>query len=141
MVMIEKAACGAVILNLEGLPVYERGGGAKTVPLVGKAVGNPGFITGYTSFAGGAQIPFHSHNCAESVVLIEGAAVFDIGGEHYHLHAQDATYVPPNIPHRFRNASDVNPMKILWIYERADATRTLVETGVTRPVTAEHAAH
>lgn len=29
-------------------------------------------------------------------------------------------------------------MKILWIYARTDATRTLVETGETRPVLAEH---
>lgn len=138
--MTEKAGCGAVILHTSELPTYERGGGARTTPLVGKAVGNPGFITGYTAFEGGAQIPFHSHNCAESVVLIEGEAIFDIDGEHYRMHAQDATYVPPNVPHRFRNASATAPMKILWIYERADATRTLVETGVTRPVAAEHAA-
>ena len=29
-------------------------------------------------------------------------------------------------------------MKILWIYGRIDATRTLVETGETRPISAEH---
>jgi hypothetical protein len=30
-------------------------------------------------------------------------------------------------------------MKILWIYASAQATRTLVETGETRFVSAEHA--
>jgi hypothetical protein len=29
-------------------------------------------------------------------------------------------------------------MKILWIYASPNATRTLVETGETRPVAAEH---
>jgi hypothetical protein len=30
-------------------------------------------------------------------------------------------------------------MKILWIYARPDATRTLTETGQTNYVSAEHA--
>jgi len=30
-------------------------------------------------------------------------------------------------------------MKILWIYASTQATRTLTETGETRPVSAEHA--
>ncbi|KAF1018141.1 MAG: hypothetical protein GAK30_03799 [Paracidovorax wautersii] len=42
------------------------------------------------------------------------------------------------MPHRFRNASETESMKILWIYGSADATRTLVETGETRPIAAEH---
>ena len=51
----------------------------------------------------------------------------------------DTTFIPPNVPHRFRNKSDTEPMKILWIYASVNATRTLVETGETRPVAAEHA--
>jgi hypothetical protein len=43
------------------------------------------------------------------------------------------------VPHRFRNISSTAPMKILWIYGSVDATRTLVETGETHPVSAEHA--
>jgi mannose-6-phosphate isomerase-like protein (cupin superfamily) len=51
----------------------------------------------------------------------------------------DTTWIPPNVPHRFRNRSESEPMKILWIYASVAATRTLVETGETRPVSAEHA--
>lgn len=42
------------------------------------------------------------------------------------------------VPHRFRNASDTEPMRILWTYASVDATRTLVETGVTNRVDVEH---
>lgn len=128
----------AALLKPETLKTYERGGGAKTTPLVGKSLGTKSFITGYTTFEGGAKIPFHSHNCEESVVLIEGEAFLDIDGLEYQLKPQDVTYIPPNVPHRFRNISETNPMKILWIYADTEATRTLIETGVTNPVSAEH---
>ncbi|MEN9559931.1 MAG: hypothetical protein RLZZ502_1142 [Pseudomonadota bacterium] len=128
----------AALLQPETLITYERGGGARTTPLVNQEVGTKSFITGYTSFAAGAVIPFHSHNCQESVVLMEGEAVMDIDGQEYSLKAHDVTFIPPNVPHRFRNASSTAPMKILWIYENSQATRTLLDTGLTAPVSAEH---
>jgi quercetin dioxygenase-like cupin family protein len=51
----------------------------------------------------------------------------------------DTTWIPPNVAHRFRNRSDTEPMKILWIYASTSATRTLIETGETRAVSSEHA--
>lgn len=128
----------AALLKPETLKRYDRGGGASTIPLVSTKLGAGAFISGYTEFGGGAKIPFHYHNCEESVVLLAGEALFDIDGEEYHLKPHDATFIPAGIPHRFRNMSDVNPMKILWIYGSAEATRTLVETGETRLITAEH---
>lgn len=129
----------AAVLKPETLPVHERGGGARTMPLVTPSIGTRSFITGYTSFDAGVEIPFHSHNCEESVVLMEGEAILDIDGLEYQLKAHDVTYIPPNVSHRFRNLSKTAPMKILWIYANAEATRTLASTGVTNPVSAEHA--
>ncbi|MGB3071606.1 MAG: cupin domain-containing protein [Ottowia sp.] len=136
-----KTSSNAVLLQPDQIKKHDRGGGASTTPLVTKGVGATGFITGYTEFAGGAEIAWHQHNCEESVVLIEGNAIFDIGDEHIPVRTQDTTFIPPNVPHRFRNASATEPMKILWIYASVDATRTLVETGEERPVAAEHAPH
>lgn len=136
--MTIRTPSNAALLKPEQLPTYERGGGARTTPLVNREVGTQSFITGYTSFEGGAVIPFHSHNCQESVVLMEGRAVMDIDGLEYELKAHDVTFIPPNVSHRFRNLSQTEPMKILWIYENTAATRTLTETGATAPVSAEH---
>jgi quercetin dioxygenase-like cupin family protein len=133
-----KTASNSVLLNPDTIKAHERGGGARTTPLVGKAVGATAFITGYTEFAGGAEIPFHHHNTEESVVLIDGAAIFDIDGQSIPVKRGDATFIPPNVPHRFRNASATEPMKILWIYGSLNASRTLAETGETRPIAAEH---
>lgn len=128
----------AVLLKPDALPRYARGGGASTTPLVTPAIGARSFITGYTSFSGGAEIPFHSHNCEESVVLMEGRAVLDIDGREYELEPHEATYIPPGISHRVRNPSATEPMKILWIYANASVTRTNTATGATHPVLAEH---
>ena len=135
---MQRTPSNAVILDPDQLSSHDRGGGARTTPLVGPAVGSDSFITGYTRFGPGLEIPFHSHNCQESVVLMEGNAILDIDGLEYRLKAHDATFIPPNVPHRFRNLSPTEPMKILWIYAIPDATRTLTATGETRRVSAEH---
>jgi len=127
------------LLRPSELKSHDRGGGARTTPLVSPAIGATGFINGITEFGPGVAIPFHSHNCEESVMLLEGEAVMDIGGKEYPVQVFDTTWIPPNVSHRFRNVSATKPMKILWTYASSQATRTLTETGETRPVSAEHA--
>ncbi len=128
-----------VVLKPDQIKSHDRGGGARTTPLVTTAIGASGFINGITEFEAGAAIAFHSHNCEESVMLLEGHATLDIEGEEISLKPLDTTWIPPNVPHRFRNMSADQPMKILWIYASTQATRTLVETGETRLVAIEHA--
>lgn len=128
----------AVILRPSALPVHERGGGARTTALVSPSIGASAFINGITSFAPGSAISFHSHNCEESVMLLEGDAMLDIDGREIQLQPLDTTWIPPNVSHRFRNLSQTQPMKIFWIYARVDATRTITETGQTNFVSAEH---
>ena len=127
------------VLRPDQIKSHDRGGGARTTPLVGPSVGSSTFINGITEFGPGAAIPFHSHNCEESVMLLEGHAMMDMEGqEAIALNPQDTTWIPPNVSHRFRNLSDTEPMKIFWTYASLQATRTLTATGETRPVSAEH---
>ena len=127
------------VLRPDQIKSHDRGGGARTTPLVLPSVGASTFINGITEFSGGTAIPFHSHNCEESVMLLEGEAMLDIEGQpSVRLQALDTTWLPPNLSHRFRNLSDTQPMKILWIYARLDATRTLTESGQTSLVSGEH---
>ncbi len=127
-----------VVLYPDRMKAYERGGGARTVPLVGPKIGAKSFLNGMTIFGPGAAIPLHTHNCEESVLLLEGRAIAEIDGERHDIKAGDISWIPQGVPHRFLNASQTEGMKILWIYARTDATRTLVATGETRPVLAEH---
>lgn len=127
------------ILRPDEIRARERGGGARTIPLVSRASGTTSFINGITEFQPGAAIPLHHHNCEESVMLLEGNAIAEIDGERHTLKPLDTTFIPANLPHRFINASETEPMKILWIYAAVDATRTIVETGDTRSIDEEHA--
>lgn len=128
----------AVVLYPDRMKAYERGGGARTIPLVGPKIGAKIFLNGMTIFGPGAAIPLHTHNCEQSVLLLEGNAIAEIDGQRHAIKAGDISWIPEGVPHRFINVSDTEGMKILWIYARVDATRTLVETGETRPALAEH---
>ena len=126
------------VLRPDELPVTERGGGARTVPLVTAVLGSKEMLNGITSFQPGAAIPLHSHNCEESVIILEGSAVFELDGVEHELKRYDTTWIPPNVPHRFRNACDTEPLRIFWTYASVDATRTMIATGETRWIASEH---
>jgi quercetin dioxygenase-like cupin family protein len=128
----------AVLLRLADLKTYERAAGILTTPLVTPVLGARSFITGLTELPPGAAVPFHSHNCEESVVLLEGEAAIDVDGEEHLLRPLDSTLIAPNVVHRFRNLSATRTMKILWIYGSPDATRTTAATGEMHPIAAEH---
>ena len=103
------------------------------MPLVTRALGTGGFITGHTSFSASAEIPFHSHKCEERGVLMQGRTALDMDGLQYELKPHDATYIAPGISRRFRSLSKTEPMKIFWIYAGTDDTRTDTATGATQP--------
>jgi mannose-6-phosphate isomerase-like protein (cupin superfamily) len=96
-----------IVLKPDQLKSHDRGGGAKTIPLVSPAIGASTFINGITEFGPSAAIAFHSHNCEESVMLLEGNAVLEMEGhESVVLKKHDTTWLPANLSHRFRNLSD-----------------------------------
>lgn len=130
----------SAVLRPAERPMADRGNGARTIPLVTPACGAQQMLNGITIFAPGAAIGEHFHNCEESVMVLQGDAVAVLGGVEHRLGAGDTTWIEAGIPHFFRNASATEEMRILWIYASVAATRTLVATGETRPVAAEHAA-
>lgn len=133
----ERVAKPAVLRPAQIAP-RSRGGGVQTIPLVTRKVGSSSIINGITIFEPGAAVPMHSHNVEESVMVLSGRAIVVIDGVEQELGPDDTTFLPPNIPHCFRNASQVESMRILWIYASIDATRTIIETGQTRTIDDEH---
>jgi putative monooxygenase len=126
------------ILRPTELPSRERGGGARTIPLVNARIGSRKTMSGITEFDPGAAIALHIHNCEETVMVLEGSAVAEIEGVEHALAATDTTWIPAETPHRFRNASDTARMRIYWTYASIDATRTVIATGVTTRIDEEH---
>ncbi|BCJ89946.1 cupin [Terrihabitans soli] len=136
--MSDKSLDHGVLLRPSDLPSADRGGGARTIPLVTRKTGTKQLLNGITIIGPGSQIPMHSHNCEESVIVLEGHPIAVINGENFDLQPQDTTWIPPNLPHHFKNPSKDETVKIFWTYASLDATRTLVETGETRSVDSEH---
>jgi quercetin dioxygenase-like cupin family protein/quinol monooxygenase YgiN len=127
------------VFRPDELPFKERGAGARTTPLVTAARGATTYLNGITTFEPGAAIGHHTHNVAESVMIIKGRAIVDIDGDRTEVSVFDTTFVPANIPHHFENASDTEEMKILWIYGSLDSTRTILATGETGRIDDEQA--
>jgi HTH-type transcriptional regulator, repressor for puuD len=111
--------------------LFDRGTGIKTLPLVGKwnTVGNK-VTTGITIFGPGTQIPLHTHNVEETVMVLEGEATAVVGNERFNLVAEDVTWVPSGVPHCFINRGP-GQMRIYWVYGGRDVTRTICATGET----------
>jgi putative monooxygenase len=128
----------SAIIRPSQLTPRERGNGARTIPLVTRARGATTFLNGITVFDPGAAVALHCHNCEESVVILEGRAIVEVEGSEVELGPQETTFLPPNVPHRFRNASNTESMRILWTYASVDANRTLIATGDTRRIDDEH---
>ncbi len=129
----------AAVIRPADQPVADRGGGNRTIPLVMPGVGARQLINGITMIAPGGAIQEHYHDCEESVIVLDGAAIAVVGGVEHAVGPGDTTWIPPGLPHYFRNASASDTLRIFWTYASVTATRTLVATGETRPVAAEHA--
>ncbi len=130
----------AAVIRPADQPVADRGGGNRTIPLVMPGTGATQLINGITVIAPGGAIGEHFHNCEESVIVLDGSGFAVIDGAEHLVGAGDTSWIPPNLPHFFRNGSDTVPLRIFWTYASVTATRTLVASGETRPVAAEHAA-
>jgi putative monooxygenase len=126
------------IFRRSDLRSYDRGGGARTTPMASGRCGSQKMMNGITSLPGGAAIPLHAHNCEETVLLLSGEAIAEIDGISNLLSPWDSTWIPPNVPHRFINASPTEQATIFWTYASVDATRTLISNGETQRVDAEH---
>ena len=113
-----------VLPGLESPPV-ERGGGVRTWYLVTVERGATEFLTGITEFDAGASLAPHFHNCQESVIVLEGKAVFEASGESAEMVQHATTLVPTGTVHRFQNPGP-GRLRILFVYGSTQVTRTIV---------------
>ncbi len=115
-----------------------RGKGISSIALVTPACGARQLVNGFTIFEPGCAVPEHWHNCEESVLIVEGEAYVVVDGKETKVGVGDTTWLPANLPHYFRNASQEKPLKIFWTYASEKATRTIAATREEAPIAAEY---
>ncbi|SFB36297.1 Uncharacterized protein, RmlC-like cupin domain [Lentibacillus halodurans] len=103
--------------------------------MVTKEMGARSILTGLATFDPGAGLPCHVHNVEESVTILEGESFCDVAGDRSFVRKFDTSFIPPDIPHRFVNASKTEKLVILWVYsqvnnslEFVDVKRIIVES-------------
>src|SRR5947207_1729879 len=105
-----------MVLHPDRIEAFDRGSGVKTIPLVGKWNAQENKVTtGMTVFGPGTGIPLHTHNVEETVLILAGEALVELGNETFELSAGDATWAPAGVPHRFANRGS-GEMRIYWVY-------------------------
>lgn len=118
------------VFHSNKLAPIDRGNGVRSIPLASEETGSRALLTGMTLIPRGGAIPPHIHSSDECVVVLEGRAACEVADERHQLAPFDATYISSGVQHRFVNTGDTD-LRILWVYDRTDTTRTLVETGET----------
>ena len=118
------------VLRTAELPVIDRARGVKTQPLVMGERGSASLTMGISTFQPDSVIPLHTHNVEEAITILEGEAIAIIDGREFPVRPYDTTFVPPGVPHHFRNDSG-SVMRFLWVYGGVDVTRTYAATGET----------
>lgn len=118
-------------------------GGAEGVPgvdrirLTRKEIGSARLSSGVTTFEPGAGLYWHMHRVEESVTVIEGEVICEVGGagrpiESHLVRPFDTTFIPAYMPHRFYNPT-TSLARIVWSYPDGYVERIKVNPDGSNP--------
>lgn len=96
-------------------------------PLVGRMCGAQGLFTALADVAPGAELAYHTHPCAEAMVLLSGSAEAIVAGRRYVLNQYDALLVPPEVPHSVRSLETERATTIFAAFASDAPERKLVD--------------
>lgn len=92
--------------------VFERDAGRSSGEIEGKALGSDVSVIVVDYHEVGLGPALHSHPYAETFVVLEGTALFEIDGEQITVQAGSALVAPAGVSHRFEN---LGPGRLLQV--------------------------
>ena len=122
-----------LVIRLAEAESVDRGEGISTTYLVTPARGVTTFVNGITELEPGASLPFHFHDCEESVIILSGCASFESTEGAFELHPGDSTLVSAGAVHRFVNPGETK-LRVFFTYGSASPNRTWVDSGETAAI-------
>lgn len=126
------------VMNAPGTgPVSELTRGVSFECFVGGHCKARHLTTGLVTFAGGAQLPYHSHPFSESITLLSGRAMVEVEGRRYTLGVMDNAVIPKGLAHIAVNASDTEPAVFHIAMASDQPTRMLVERFYSKKAMAD----
>ncbi len=118
---LERITCAA------NEPALELAGGVSFIFFATAAAGAIGFSTGLARFAPGAPLAYHTHECGESITLLQGQCEIAVEGRTYLLSPFDSIHIPTGLAHAVKNLDCSGEMLAHVAFSSATVTRTLVE--------------
>jgi 2-keto-3-deoxy-L-rhamnonate aldolase RhmA/quercetin dioxygenase-like cupin family protein len=129
------------VMNEPGTnPPIELAPGVKLDCLVGQHNRARNLTSGLTTFAPGANLPYHTHPVGESITVLSGNIVVGVEGREYSLGPLDNIVIPQGSAHLAMNVSSSQPA-VAHVALGSDApTRELVSTKFDRQTMAQDVA-
>ncbi|NKB66226.1 MAG: cupin domain-containing protein [Candidatus Latescibacteria bacterium] len=100
--------------------------------LVGPHNGATNLMTGISTFAPGAHLPYHLHPYGESLTLLSGQIIVEVEGRMYRLQPRDNMTIPAGLAHTALNPSQTEPAIIHGALPTTQPERTSVDQFFSR---------
>lgn len=91
-------------------------------------LGAQGFSTGLARLKAGAQLPCHTHECGESITVLQGRCDIAVEGRTYRLAPFDSIHVPAGVAHGMKSLETSSDLLAHVAFSSPTVTRELVQT-------------
>lgn len=121
------------IVRIGDATAYELADGTRFYDLFAGRFGSQNVCGGYGEFKPSTSLPCHVHDYDESITIVQGEAVCEIGGRRRTLSNCDTAFVPRQHPHRFLNESQ-DLMAMIWVYAGSEPERAIVDVSYCKGI-------
>ena len=114
------------ITQAASAPALELAAGMSVVFFANADLGANGFSTGMARLKPGACLPYHTHECGESITVLQGHCEVSVEGRTYALAPHDSIHVPASSAHTMRSLEQVGDLLTHVAFSSATVTREFV---------------